>query len=342
MPSQSSQAGYIAFRTYGGGDTFPSDIDTAGAAFRLRSGTIGPNRELMIPDPEIGGNRDVPDANLGPVSFSGDLEMYVRLSKLGTLLAAALGTASAPVVASGASTYTITGADTAGLPWLAAEERIGASYETFHYTDILVNTFHLECDASGYMMGTVGLIARKQSVATGVITGSELAAEVDISPLIVGTNISITYNSVTVPAKSFSLDINNNIEDDDFRLGSFYLGDITPKRREVTSNVTLRPTDSAFFRQAAYGAASATAPGGLVTKQPLVINAASYEDIPGATAGVKYNLGLTIPKAAFQPFAVAPSGDDIIEHSVDIQALRVDPAVSILTATLRTDATALA
>lgn len=343
MPSQSSQAGYIVFRTYGGGDSFPTDINTDGAAFRLRSGTIGPNRELLIPDPEIGGNRDIADALLGAVSFSGDLEFYARFKELGTLLAACMGDAGTPSTTTGVTTHTITPSDTSGLPWLAVEERIGADYETFHYTDALVNTFHLEAEANGYLMGTVGVIARKQSVQTALVDfDTELPDLTDTSPLVVGTNVTVTYNGVTLPAKSFSLDINNNIEDDDFRLGSFYLGDITPKRREITANVSLRPQDSDLFRQATYGAAAATAPGGLVTKQQLVITMSTYEDIPGGTPATKYSLALTIPKAALQPFAVDPSGDDIIEHDVDIQALRPALGTKIITAVLKTDKAVLA
>ena len=63
---------------------------------------------------------------------------------------------------------------------------------------------------------------------------------------------------------------------------------------------------------------------------------------PGGTPATKYQLDLTIPKAAFQPFAVEPSGDDIIEHDITIQALRPSNATPIVTAVLKTDKAELA
>lgn len=335
----SSQAGYLLVRTYAGGDTFPADMASAGVGYRLRSSGLGPNRELLIPDPEIGGNRDTADAYLGAVSFAGDLEFYARLGNIGTWLKAALGTAAAPVTATGVTTHTITPSD-AAMPWLALEERIGSGWETFQYTDAVVNTLHLEAEANGYLMGTVGVIARKQTAGvTGTPSPETL---VDTSPMVVGTNISITYNGVTLPAKSFSIDVNNNFEDDDFRLGSFYIGDLTPKSREITASVSIRPQDATLWRQAVYGTAAATVPGGLTTKQPLVITASTYEDIPNSEPLTKYSLSLTIPKAVLTPFAVEPSGDDIIEYDVEMRALRPDPATPIITAVVKTDEAAIA
>jgi len=334
-----SQAGYLLARSYAGGDVFPVDMDTAGVGFRLRSGTLGPSRELLIPDAEIGGNRDIADAYLGAVSWAGDLEFYARLGQIATWLKAALGDAAAPVTATGVTTHTITPTEGA-MPWLAIEEMVGNGFEKFRYTDVVCNTLHLEAEANGYLMGTVGLIARKQ--VAGVAGVADPTSLVDTSPMVVGTNITVTYNGVTLPAKSFNLDVNNNFEDDDFRLGSFYLGDLTAKRREVTAGFTIRPQDSALWRQAVYGTAAATSPGGLTTKQALVINCQTYEDIPGGTPLTKYSLDITIPMAAFQPFEVSPSGDDIIEHDVTLQALRPDPATSLITAVLKTDADTIA
>src|SRR5688572_32036411 len=89
----SSQAGHVAFRTQSAPDTFPADFVASSIAMRLRTGSLTTNRELLIPDPEIGGGRDIADAYLGAVSWSGDYEMYPRLRSLPTLLRAVLGTA---------------------------------------------------------------------------------------------------------------------------------------------------------------------------------------------------------------------------------------------------------
>lgn len=323
----SSQAGQVLFRTEATPGTFPADIGTAGVAMKLRSGSLGPNRDLLVTDPEIGGGRDTVDAYLGAVSWSGDYEFYARLESITTLLKAVFGTSS--VAGDGTTTpyqHTITPVDSATLPFLGIEENIGGSLETYQYTDAVVNTFHLESEANGYLMGTAGLIAKGQ-VAGATKTASPMW---DNSPMIVGTNITVTYGGVTLPGKSFAFDVTNNFEDSDFRLGSFFLGDLTAKSREVSGSVTIRPQDSSLWRQAVYGSPSATAPGGTTAKKELVITATTYEDVAGIP-GTKSSLSVTVPNVALNPFGLSPSGDDIIENDISWRALRPSPGTPIAT-----------
>jgi hypothetical protein len=331
MPGSTSQAGQVGFRTQAVQGTYLSP-GTGGIFMKLRSGGLGPNRELLIPDPEIGGGRDTTDAYLGAVSWSGDYEFYARMAALPTLLKAAFGTAAAPVTATGVTTHTITPLDSGTLPFLSVEERIGSGLEVFNYTDAVVNSFHLEADANGYLMGTAGLIARLQTAGNT----ATVAPTWDNTPMVVGTNITVQYNGVTLPAKSFSLDFTNNFEDDDFRLGSFYLGDLVAKSRELTLGVTIRPQDSSLWRQAVYGTAAATAPGGQTTKQQTVITMTTYEDIVGGTPPTKSSLALTIPQSIIAPFGLEPSGDDIIENDMEIRAIRPNPGTPLITAVVKT------
>jgi hypothetical protein len=157
----SSQSGQVILRSQTTQGTYNADTGTAGVGVLLRSGGLGPNRDLMIPDPEIGGGRDVVDAYLGAVSWGGDYEMYARLDGISTLMRAALGSASSTVT-TGITTNTITPLDSGTLPFLSIEENIGGSLETFRYNDAVVNTLHLECDANGYLMATAGIIAANQ------------------------------------------------------------------------------------------------------------------------------------------------------------------------------------
>lgn len=324
----SSQAGQVILATQTARGAAATIDDANGVAMKIRSGNLAPNRELLIPEPEIGGTRDIADANLGTVSFSGDLEFYARLESLPTLLRAALGQATSATEL-GVSTHTIKQSDAGQLPFLSVQERIGAGLDAYDYLDVVVNSFHLEAEANGYLQGTAGLIACRQTPQAA----PEVSPIWDNSPLIVGTNISLTYGGIALPAKSFSLDVNNNFEDDDFRLGSFFLNDLTPKRREITASVTLRHEDKATFRQATYGTAAATTVGGITTKLPLVITCETYENI-GATT-TKSSLTITLPKVILNPFAFEPSGDDILENDVEMQAVRPDSAGDIITAVIK-------
>lgn len=324
----SSQAGQVLLRTEPVAGVFPADIATAGVAIKLRSGALGPSRDLLVTDPEIGGGRDTVDAYLGAVSWAGDYEFYARLESITTLLKAVFGDAASVANADGSNTHTITPVDSATLPFLGIEENVGGSLETYQYTDAVVNTFHLEAEANGYLMGTAGLIAKSQ------VAGATKTADPtwDNSPMTVGTNITLTYNGVTLPSKSFAFDVTNNFDDSDFRLGSFFLGDLTAKSREVSGTFTVRPEDSALWRQAVYGSPTAISPGGVTTKSPLVITATTYEDVPGVTTpGVKSSISLSIPKIALEPFAFGPSGDDIIETDISWRALRPVPGTPVCT-----------
>ena len=70
----SSQAGQLLLRTQSVAGVLQADLASAGVAMKIRSGSLAPSRELMMPDPEIGGGRDRSDAYLGGVSWSGDYE----------------------------------------------------------------------------------------------------------------------------------------------------------------------------------------------------------------------------------------------------------------------------
>src|SRR5436190_10346387 len=94
----SSQPGFVGFKTQAtkGAYLNPGAASpNQGVYVRTRSGSLGGQRDLLIPDPEIGGNRDIPDAQLGPIKFSGDYDCYLRMESFAFFLKNCLG-ASTP------------------------------------------------------------------------------------------------------------------------------------------------------------------------------------------------------------------------------------------------------
>ena len=84
-----SQSGHIGLKTQATKGVFldPGAADPNDGVFMyIRSGAMGGDRELLIPDPEIGGNRDIPDAQLGPISYSGEFDFYGRMESMATLV----------------------------------------------------------------------------------------------------------------------------------------------------------------------------------------------------------------------------------------------------------------
>ncbi|QBP30299.1 major tail protein [Gordonia phage Jormungandr] len=335
----SSQQGVFALKTQTARGVTATDIGTTGVAMYRTGGSMTPNRELMIPDAEIGGGRDVPDALLGPISFGGDIEFYTRFTSIGVLLKAALGApVSAAGTATGTTVHTFTPTDATTLPFLTVYERIGADLERILYTDCVVNTLHLESDADGYLTGTAGLIGCRGLFGTPDVDVSDVLDETTIT---VGTNIQVLYDSANIKPKSFSIDINNNFEDDDFRLGSFYLEDLTPKRREINGSLTLRHETKDLMRQALLGSSSATQAGGLTTKKPIKIVISTYGEIPDSDPATPFGLELEFPETVFEPFGFEPAGDDILESDVTFQAVRPVASTPVMTATLTNGASAV-
>ena len=336
----SSQSGQVVFRRQTAKGTAAADIGTKGVAMPFRSGGLAGNREFLVPDAEIGGGRDVRGGLLGTISFSGDFEYYARLDSITTQIQAALGVATseagtAPNAA--ASTHTITPSD-GQLPFYTIYERISNGLLTSQYKDCVANTFHFEVEPNGQLSATTGWIGSAIEIDAPALTGVD--ALFDNGPMIAGTNVTVSYGGVEVPAKSFSFDVSNNVEDDDFRLGSFFLADLTAKQREVTAAMTLRHENAKLLKQALFGSETATTVSCATTSKPLVVTANTCQVISGTS--LTGQLKLTVPQAIVEPFAFEPSGDDVIESEVTLRAVRPSLGTPICTVEVRNGKTEIA
>lgn len=341
----SSQSGQIGFKTQASKGTY-ADPGSAGVFMRTISGSIGTTRELISTDPEIGGTRDRAPSLFGPVSYAGEFEFYARMNSLATLLQGAFGTASS------SSTGATRGDDLVGehtftpkeqLPWLSVEEAIGDGLEVFNYTDAKVNAINFEVSPDGYLMGTAGLIAVDQTAGN---TRTDLGANpdlLDVLPQMVGTSVSISIDGLTsYCVRDFSFDFTNNIEDDVYCLGSTGLQDLTPKRRELDMSATIRPEDINLWREAVYGSASATAPiSGAAARVPVVFSVESYAALGTGTIE-KSSLEVTVPHCNIAPFAIEPSGDDVIEYEVSFEGVKPFSNVDLCTVVVQNDLAAVA
>ena len=326
----SSQSGQVAFREQSEKGTPATDIETNGIAMRITSGGLAGERELLVPDAEIGGGRDVQGGLLGTISFAGDFEYYVRMNALATQLKAVLGVAvSAPGGEDGVFEHTITPSDGA-IPFYTIYERISNGLLVSNYIDCAANTFSLEVEPNGQMTATTGWIGARNEFDVPELDVDDIY---DNGPMVAGTNVTVSYAGVEIAAKSFSTEINNNIEDDDFRLGSFFLHDMTPKQREVTNSMTIRHEDAVLLRQALFGSATASSVSCATDESPIVVTANTCEVI-GETA-LTYQLELEYPNCIVEPFAFEPSGDDVIENDVTFRAVRPDLGTPIMTARIR-------
>ncbi|MBT8212337.1 MAG: hypothetical protein KJN71_04235 [Acidimicrobiia bacterium] len=337
--AQRSQEGQFGIRTQAAKGTYddPGALDS-GVFYDILGGSLTPQREFIVADPEIGGTRDTTAAALTTVVSQGDVESYGYLNALATLLGGCLGDSSTSDDTNH-YTHTITQLDSGELPWLSIEEGVGQDFETFNHTDARVNTMNLSAEPNGYLMMTAGLAAITTTAGNTRtdLTMSPGSTNLDASPLIVGPEIVITYDSASVCAKSFSLDINNNMELDDFCMGDIEVDTFTPKQREVTSGLSIRPDTSALWREAVFGAAGATAAvSGGVDINDLVITMTSTSLVQRGDNLAPYKVVVTIPSAFVEPFEVSPSGDDVIETDFVIRALRPSAGTDLITVAIDT------
>ena len=410
---------------------------------RLRSGSLGGERSLLVPDPEIGGNRDIPGAYLGPVTFGGELAFYPRSEMLALLAYAGLGAKADSSVAgtNEVQTITITGTPTGGtfqlrfrgqttaaiafsataavidtalealsligvggvvsaggplpttpvtatfstapyaatnvpnltvvnsaltggaspavtitattpgvpavgthiitcadiLPWVSVEERIGSSaaaFESYQYKDAKVDTLHMEADASGFVMGSSNLFALSQ--VSGFTAQANPAW--DTTPMMVGGEVLVTFGGTTLPANNFAFDVNNNIEKDNFVLGSVFASDATEKRRELKVTCSYRPSDSTLWKAAMYGASALTAPvAGPAYQGAASIKFTTYETIGDVAAGTPFSVLLEFPNVVITPYKLGPSGDDVLSNDLEFTIIRPDAQVSPVTITIVND-----
>jgi len=337
-----SQVGQIGIKSQTTPDVYDDPGTNQGIFLRHLSGSIQANRELIQPDPEIGGNRDTPGAVLGAVSWAGEIEAYSRFEYLPTMLYGLSGPGSASSAFVGTTqgvdlvgTHTIIPSDSElGLPQMSIEEDI-AGLDTFRYFNAVVNSLSMEVEPNGYMMTTMGLLAPNQEAG---ITKTA-TPEVDTTPLSVGTSTVVTIGGVAsaICVRSWSMEFNNNVEDDVFCLGKEGLTDLTPKRRDFSMSMTVRPTDNTLWREAVYGAAAATtAQSGAAATKDIVVNTKTFATVGTGTA-VVFEFDINVPVTHIRPFPHEPSGDDVIEWDMEFLAVRPDNTVPLVTFTVVND-----
>lgn len=278
--------------------------------------SIEPNGDLIIPDPEIGGGRDIVDGSVHPgtISWSGGINFYVRPESIGHFILGSTGAVTSSGLAgiSGGYGHTFTFAN--DLIPFSVEECIGDGLDVIGYNDVKFQNFHIEAAAGELTTGTVDIIA-----SNAVAGKTQQTPSYETSPIMTFAGGSVVINNAAMSVKSVSLDIANNIADDDFRIGSRTLQSLVEKRREISASVEIVPTDNSIFRQAVYGSSSATTVSGLQTVfgGALFLRFETAAKIPGS-ATVGYQLDFNFPKAVFRVSDYSGANDDQITQTLDM------------------------
>ena len=211
---------------------------------------VNPNSEPLIPDPEIGSSRDIQDNSIrvGAISWSGECSGKLRPDSVGLLVLSALGGASSSGISGDAYGHTFVPTDNC-LP-LSITKRVGDQgnpMDVFGYTDAKVNVLRFEAAAGELVTFNAEFIAIEErsgkSNQTPTFETGPIFSFVDGEVVLEGTSISL---------KNISVELNNNIVDDDFRIGTRLLASTVERRRTITATLDVVPTDANIFKKTVY------------------------------------------------------------------------------------------
>lgn len=279
--------------------------------------SIEANTDLIIPDPEIGTGRDIVDGSVhaGTVNWGGTLGFYIRPESIGHILLGAIGAVTSSGLAGISGGYGHTFTFENDLIPFSLEQAVGdTGLETIGYNDVKFQNFHIEAAAGELVTGSAEILATQATAGKTRQTPSY-----ETSPIMTFAGGSIVVDSGAMSVKSVSMDIANNIADDDFRIGSRTMSSMVEKRREISASLEIVPTDNSVFRQAIFGSSSATTVSGLQTTfgGALFLRFETAAKIPGS-ATVGYQLDFTFSKAMFRPSSFSGANDDMITQTLEM------------------------
>jgi hypothetical protein len=316
-----SQTGHIGFAVQSGKGVYNTPL----LFTYYENDDIGLMPENITPPAQIGGGRDVVDMYAGPMKVDGGMDLDPRPDFAGLPFYGVLGGISTAAGAeSGVYVSTITPENT--LPWLSAQRKVSDTYDVFNYTDLKINSMTLSCEAGQQVSMNLDIRGLTESGSASPETPTYETAQVWM-----WHSGTVELEGSEICVQSVSLEINNNLDDSDYRICSTYgrgLGDLSEGMREINATLAIRPSDNDLYQKAVYGQDNATAPTKSVYSGSLHLRFESVENI-GSTSE-KYYLDITIPKAFFQPFKISPNGSDTLEHELNMVAAK-SGALDIIT-----------
>lgn len=312
--SDTGQSGYVAIgrQTAKGAAAVPTQ------GIYVNDYSVSGQTELVVPDPEIGGGRAIVTSGVSAGSFkvSGDLSALLRSKMVGFLLMGAGFAAPAPTQEATTGAYThafVPGA----MTYLTLERSWGANRLISRAQDCLVDELTFSVDAEGQATVEASFIgtteARQASAGTPTF---------ETDPVADWKGSALTLDSLsTYRAMSMSLAIRNNLTDDEFVIGSRFLDDVTPKRREIDFEVGIKlgndtPAVTELYRAAVWGSKTATSPQALDPFKCAADVTFGSSKLIGTSVVNRFGLTATLTDVILEGFPLEMSGDDVLEASV--------------------------
>lgn len=198
------------------------------------------------------GSRDYTHVNRTSAVAGADFETRAFPKSVGLWLYGALGADA--VSGAGPYTHVLTGADT--LPYLSLYGLLGPSVYTVR--DAVVDELTFSWDGPAPLELAVALVGTVLGFAGSYAPTTDEARAKYLVPAGGTFQLSVsTATPATARVTSGEIGIGNNVEPI-ILAGSVVPTDVHPGRRELTSNLTIVPTDLSAFREAVTGSTGGT------------------------------------------------------------------------------------
>lgn len=292
---------------------------------RVTSVDVGAVTENIVADPEIGGtrSRDTGGIALGSFHVAGTIEGYVRLEQLGYLLrAAGLQPTGAPAQDgdTGAFTHTF---EPGVLTPLTLESAWGRNRLVRRFSDVYVTTLEFSTAGDEFATFSASVVGLEESVVDTPST--PMWATPDPIAHYLGSAVEVS-DLATYRLSEMTWTLENNLSTDEVVIGQRALADITPGAREVSFSGTIKPKGTMeevtmLYRAAAYGAPDATQP--LETEPYHTASTMTFGSTKkiGTSETLRYGITLDMPDVVLNAFPLEASGADVLEASVEANAL---------------------
>lgn len=258
---------------------------------------INPSVKNIEPKPEISPTpRDKRDLLPGPVFFAGDFKADLRPNTIGQFLIAA-GFSDSKAGA-GPYTHALTPTDT--IPWATFEKNV-ADQMAIRYRDAVLDKFTIKA-AKGQAAefdGSIIAIHEDQVSATTYVEETAPILRMDQATVIFDGGATAAWSDL-------SFQLQNRCTSDEFGAGSRELLDISPRRRDLAFEGTLKFEDAALYKKVYYGSGSATQLGTTLYECAVDVLFTSDVIAGGATP---FSVRINIPRIVLQTYVV-PMGED--------------------------------
>lgn len=201
----------------------------------LNANVTGEQMAQNLP-PEVGGTYFSRGAYKAGLRSRGEVAFLPRPTSLGWLLAGLFNReVVAPDATSGLHDHVFTVGDTAAYPnkWLTVRRMVNNAYGE-QMEDARVGAFRIEVAAANVVQGSVQLIGGKH----GEIVGADEIA--DDEPVFITCNADVTEGGAPFIVDRIAIDVGAQLTDNEFRVGSYFLDDITLLQRQVTIQADVR------------------------------------------------------------------------------------------------------